>query len=146
MSMFRTAAAVSIVALLSACASGPKMSEVQSSIPALKQDEGRVYFYRSGSMVGAAIQPNIVLNGEVIGVSKPGGFFFVDRAPGAMQVSTSTEVEKKLSFTLNAGEVRYVKTVIGFGIVAGRVYPELVDKAVGEKEIQDASYTGKPLK
>jgi hypothetical protein len=144
--MFRTAAAVSIVALLSACASGPKMSEVQSSIPALKQDEGRVYFYRSGSMVGAAIQPNIVLNGEVIGVSKPGGFFFVDRAPGAMQVSTSTEVEKKLSFTLNAGEVRYVKTVIGFGIVAGRVYPELVDKAVGEKEIQDASYTGKPLK
>jgi hypothetical protein len=144
--MFRTAAAVSIVALLSACASGPKMSEVQSSIPALKQDEGRVYFYRSGSMVGAAIQPNIVLNGEVIGVSKPGGFFFVDRAPGAMQVSTSTEVEKKLSFTLNAGEVRYVKTVIGFGIVAGRAYPELVDKAVGEKEIQDASYTGKPLK
>lgn len=144
--MFRTAAAVSIVALLSACASGPKMSEVQSSIPALKQDEGRVYFYRSGSMVGAAIQPNIVLNGEVIGVSKPGGFFFVDRAPGAMQVSTSTEVEKKLSFTLNAGEVRYVKTVIGFGIVAGRVYPELVDRAVGEKEIQDASYTGKPLK
>lgn len=144
--MFRTAAAVSIFALLSACASGPKMSEVQSSIPALKQGEGRVYFYRSGSMVGAAIQPNIVLNGEVVGVSKPGGFFFVDRAPGAMQVSTSTEVEKKLSFTLNAGEVRYVKTVIGFGIVAGRVYPELVDKAVGEKEIQDASYTGKPLK
>ena len=105
-----------------------------------------MYFYRSVIIVGAAIHPNIVLNGEVVGVSKPGGFFFVDRSPGAMQVSTSTEVEKKLSFTLNAGEVRYVKTVIGFGIVAGRVYPELVDKAVGEKEIQDASYTGKPLK
>lgn len=146
MSILRIAAAGAMVALLSACASGPKMSEVQSSIPTLKPGEGRVYFYRSGSMMGAAIQPNIMLNGKVVGTSKPGGFFFVDEAPGAKEVSTSTEVEKKLTFTLNAGEVRYVKTVIGFGIVAGRVYPELVDKTIGEKEIQDASYIGTPLK
>jgi hypothetical protein len=61
-------------------------------------------------------------------------------------VATSTEVEKKLTFTLGAGETRYVKTTISFGIVAGRVQPELVDKAVGEKEILDTSYIGKPLR
>ena len=97
-------------------------------------------------MMGAAIQPSILLNGAVVGDSQPGGFFFVDQAPGAKEVSTSTEVEKKLTFTLELGQTRYVRTVIGFGIVAGRVYPELVDNATGEKEVAEASYIGKPLK
>jgi hypothetical protein len=131
--------------LLVACASGPKLAEMQSSIPVLKADQGRVYFYRSSSMFGAAIQPSISLNGTVVGTSKPGGFFFVDRAPGAMEVSTSTEVEKKLTFTLDAGQTRYVRTTIGFGILAGRVYPELVDNTTGVKELSESSYIGEPL-
>ena len=43
--------------LVSACASGPKHAEVSSSIPLLRADQGRIYFYRSSSMLGAAIQP-----------------------------------------------------------------------------------------
>jgi len=112
MSVFRLAAVVCSAAVLTACASGPKMAEVQSSIPALKAGQGRIYFYRSNSMMGAAIQPAIKVNGEEVGSSKPGGFFFVDQAPGPKEVTTSTEVEKKLTFTLGAGDVRYVKTTI----------------------------------
>lgn len=145
MSIARLCAALSLSVLLSACASGPKLAEVQASIPNLKSDQGRIYFYRSSSIVGAAIQPSINLNGAVVGDSKPGGFFFVDQAPGPKEVSTTTEVEKKLTFTLEAGQTRYVKTTIGFGVVAGRVYPELVDNATGEKELQETSYIGKPL-
>ena len=100
--------------------------------------------YRSGSMMGAAIQPNVVINGKVAGESKPGGFF-VDLPPGAVEVSTSTEVEKKLSLTLDAGQTRYVRTAVGFGLMVGRVYPELVDNNVGAKEIAETSYIGKPL-
>jgi Protein of unknown function (DUF2846) len=132
-------------ALLTACASGPKMMEVQSSIPALQANEGRVFFYRSGSMMGAAIQPNILVNGKVAGESKPGGFFFVTSAPGPMEVAVSTEVEKKLTFTLEAGQTRYVRTKIGFGVIAGRVYPELVDPAEATKELAETSYIGTPL-
>lgn len=146
MKYFRVCAALFLSILVSACASGPKFSEIQTTIPALKADQGRVYFYRSSSMLGAAIQPSILLNGAVVGDSQPGGFFFVDHAPGAKEVSISTEVEKKLTFTLEPGQTRYVKTVIGFGVIAGRVYPELVDSATGEKEILDAGYIGKPLK
>ncbi len=132
--------------LLSACATGPKMAEVKSDIPTLGTDKGRVYFYRSGSMFGAALQPSIVMNGTVVGDSKPGGFFFVDRAPGPVEVATATEVEKKSTFTLEAQQVRYVRTTVGFGIMVGRVYPELVDNETGVKEIEDASYIGQPLR
>lgn len=145
MTLARIATVASFAILLSACASGPKLAEMQSSIPALKSDQGRIYFFRSSNMIGAGIQPNVMLNGEVVGVSKPGGFFFVDHAPGAKQVTTTSEVEKKLTFNLNAGEIRYVKTSVGLGMIVYRVYPELVDKAVGEKDVAELSYIGKPL-
>jgi hypothetical protein len=143
--MTRRFAAVAIVALLSACASGPKLSEMKSSIPAVKAGEGRIYFYRSGSMLGAGIQPNILVNGQVVGESKPGGFFFVDLPPGAIQISTSTEVERKLSLTLDAGQTRYVRTSVGMGVIVYRVYPELVDEAEGAKALAELSYIGRPL-
>ncbi|CAG1013917.1 hypothetical protein BURC_00555 [Burkholderiaceae bacterium] len=136
---------LAMVALLTACASGPKHAEVASSIPGLKPDEGRVYVYRSNSMLGAAIQPKVIINGKAVGESKPGGFFFVDLAPGPVEVSTSTEVEKKLTFKLDPGQVRYVRTSIGFGVMVGRVYPELVDNAAGAKEVAETSYIGTPL-
>ena len=91
---------VALSILLSACATGPKLAEIKSNIPLLSSDKGRIYFYRSSSMVGSAIQPSILLNGKVVGTSKPGGFFFVDEIPGPIEVATTTEVEKKLTFTL----------------------------------------------
>src|ERR1700686_5101650 len=98
--MLRAVDAFSILAagmLLAACASGPKYSDVKSSIPPLSSDQGRVYFYRSNSMMGSAIQPSIMLNGEKVGDSKPGGFFYVDRPPGNYEVVCGTEVERKAS-------------------------------------------------
>jgi hypothetical protein len=141
----RRLAIVAMAALLAACASGPKHAEIQSSIPSVKAGEGRLYVYRESSMLGAAIQPSVLVNGKVVGQSKPGGFFFVDLPPGPVEVSTSTEVEKKLSLTLDAGQTRYVRTVIGFGLLVGRVYPELVDNAAGAKAVADTSYIGAPL-
>lgn len=133
---------LSLAVVLTGCASGVKHKDMQSSIPALQSDKGRVYFYRSASMFGAAIQPNILLDGKVVGESKPGGFFFVDSNAGNHEVSTSTEVEKKLTFTLDKGEVKYVKTSVSFGVLAGRIIPELVSAAEAEKELSDLSFTG----
>jgi len=142
-SQFVVAAVLALV--LAGCASGPKLSEVSSSIPPLRVDEGRVFFYRSNSMLGAAIQPTVYMDGKEVGSSKPGGFFFVDAKPGNHEVATSTEVEKKLTFTLERGQTRYVRTTISMGILAGRVQPELVDEAEGRKELAEMSYIGKPL-
>jgi hypothetical protein len=143
-SLYRFALMI-VVALLAACASGPKHADVVASIPGLKADQGRVYVYRSNSMVGAAVQPKVVINGQPLGESKPGGFFFVDLPVGPVEVATSTEVEKKLTFVLAAGQTRYVRTAIGMGLLVGRVYPELVDNAEGSKAVAESSYVGAPL-
>lgn len=117
------------------CASsGPKFAEIKETLPALDTDKGRIYFYRDASIVGSAVQPEIRLNGEAVGVSQPGGFFFVDRLPGNFEVSTTTEVENKIQFSLTAGQTRYVRTHVSMGILIGRAYPVLIDadQAIGD--------------
>jgi len=136
---------IALAIVLGGCASGVKHKDMASSIPTLEADKGRIYFYRSASMMGAAIQPSIKLDGVQVGESKPGGFFFVDSAAGNHEVMCSTEVDKKLTFTLAKGEVKYVKTSISFGVLVGRVIPELVSSKEAQKELPELSFTGIPL-
>jgi hypothetical protein len=133
---------VSFVILgLTACATGPKFSEMSSTIGQIKPDKGRVYIYRKTAL-GAAIQPKVKLNGKEIGKAVPKGFFYVDLAPGQYVIETSTEVDRRLSFELEKGQTKYVRLNISMGFFAGHVYPELVESSVGEKEIQDCGYIG----
>lgn len=142
--VLKLAAAAACAVVLSGCATGVKYQEMASTIPALKPDAGRVYFLRSSSMMGAAIQPDIRLDGTVVGESKPGGFFFVDTQPGTHLASASTETEKSLSFSLAAGETKYVRSSIGFGLVAGRVVLDLETPEKAKAELPELGYTGKP--
>src|SRR4029077_4209650 len=100
-----------------------------------------IYFYRT-SVFGAAVQPEVKLNGEVVGKAVPQGFFYADRPPGDYTVTTATEVEKKLTFMLDAGQVRYVRLAISMGVFVGHVYGELVDEPVAVNEMESTSYTG----
>jgi hypothetical protein len=93
-------------------------------------------------MFGAGIQPDVMLNGARVGDSTPGGFFFIDRPAGNFEVLLSTEVERKVTFTLAPKEERYVRMTVGLGVIVYRVYPELVDPAEALKEIVELSYTG----
>ena len=130
-----------VVALLSGCASGPKFSKVSNSIPALPSDQGRIFVYRKTSF-GAAVQPAVLLNKEPIGTAKPKGCFYVDRSPGNYQISTSTEVKRTLSMTLEKGETRYVRLNVSMGFWIGHVFPELIEPHQGEKEIQSCHFLG----
>ena len=130
-------------ALLGACATtGPKFAEFSPQMSAVSPDLGRIYLYRA-TILGAAIQPEVKLNGNVIGKAVPNGFFYVDEVPGNYEIVTSTEVDRKLSLTLDAGQTRYVRLNISLGFFVGHVYPELVDLDVGQKEIHDCRYIGK---
>lgn len=137
------ALAIVVVALmLSACAtSGPKFSEMGATMTAAQPDMGRIYFYRT-TVLGAAVQPEVRLNGEKVGKAVPNGFLYVDRPAGNYQVVTETEVEKKLTFTLDAGQVRYVRLDISMGFWVGHVYGELIDEDKAKSEIAGTRYIG----
>ncbi|MNV73415.1 hypothetical protein D3C71_1665630 [compost metagenome] len=132
--------------LMAGCASGVKHSEMASSIPSLKSGEGRVYFLRSASMFGAAVQPDLRLNNEVVGESKPGGFFFVDRPAGKYVASAATETEKTLSFVLDSGETKYVRSSPSMGLMVGRVVLELKTPEKAKEDLASLSYTGDQVK
>jgi len=130
-----------LAAALAGCASGPKYSEIKGSIPALNPDQGRIYFYRP-SAIGAAIQPNILLNGTVVGEMVPQGFFFVDRSPGSYLASARTESETTVQIPLAANETRYVRGSISLGIFVGRPNLVLVDAKDALIELVDLGYAG----
>jgi hypothetical protein len=143
--LFRALIAASAVALLATgCASGPEFKDVASSIPTIKEAQGRIYFYRSGTMFGAAIQPEIHLNDQVVGKSRPGGFFYVDEPAGDYVVSTTTETTKTLSFHLDAGETKFVKTSIGLGVLVGHIVPSLESADDANRHLEGLHYTGEP--
>lgn len=132
-----------IAAILGGCAAGgAKYQEVASSMATLKPGEGRIYFFRSSSFVGAAIQPEIRLNGKVVGMSKPGGFFYVDRPAGTYTAATSTETEKSASFALQPGETKYLRTSPSIGLLIGRIVIEIESPEKAKAELPSLSYTG----
>jgi hypothetical protein len=131
--------------LLFGCATGAKYSTVASTFPSLAAQKGRIYFYRP-SALGAAVQPDIKLNGEKVGSAKPHGFYFVDRDPGSYEVTATTETEKKLTFVLEPGQERYVRLKVQMGIMVGRIVPELVDRSEAEGELKELSYITESLK
>jgi len=139
----RIATVALLAGILAGCATGPKYEEVRSGFAPLPAAQGRIFFYRSGNPIGSGIQPSVMLNSEKVGDSQPGGFFFVDRAPGNYEVNLTTEVERKLTFTLESGQEQYVRMSVGLGVLVYRVYPELVDKKTGEEELKGLSYIGK---
>lgn len=126
--------------VLAGCATGPKYSEMKSTIPVLRSDQGRVFVYRDSSF-GAAITPSVAINGQIVGVSRANGFFYADLPAGNYRMSAETEVERSLTFTLAAREVRYVRASISFGLIAGRINFDLVNQAAGEEALQGLAYS-----
>lgn len=120
---------------------GPTFQQVNAAEPTLKAGEGRVYFFRPPSMIGVAVHPSIKLNGEVVGDSRPGGFFYVDRPAGRYVASVSTETEKTLSFTLEAGETKYVRGSVSMGLFVGRVILELEQPDKARADLQTLRQT-----
>lgn len=138
----RVGVLAAVALLLAGCANGMKYNEMASSLPTLKQDQGRIFFFRSRSILGVELQPHIRLNGDAVGQSRPGGFFYVDRPAGQYMATVSTETQKTLSLTLSPGEVKYVRSSVGMGIVVGRILLELEDPGKAKAELKKLRFTG----
>jgi hypothetical protein len=136
---FRLAGISILLMVLIACASGAPFTELNPSLTPEAPKTGRIFFYRP-SGVGAAVIPDVVLNGETVGKAVGQGFFYIDRPPGEYTVVTSTEVKRKASFVLEESQTRYIRFQISIGFFVGHVYGELVDEAEALPEIQKCKF------
>lgn len=55
-------------------------------------------------------------------------------------MSTATETEKTLSFALDAGETKYVRTSPSLALLVGRVVPELETPEKAQAELPSLSF------
>ena len=132
-----------LLPLVAACAtSGPTFQTAHVSEPPVAQDHARIYFYRLGNFMGAAVQPAIKVNGVKVGEAVPGGYFFVDEPAGTYEISTSTEAKEAITTTVKPGEARYVRFDITMGLFIGHVAPTLVWPDQGASEIAGLHYIG----
>jgi hypothetical protein len=90
----------------------PFFPEVASTIPPVPPDRGRIYFYRDDEPYESLSRPYLYLNGEVAGVSIPGGVFYRDVPPGMYTIATWTQgdfPDGSKTAALRPGDTFYVK-------------------------------------
>jgi hypothetical protein len=141
---FISLAAIAAMALLTGCTSvsGTRFAQQEAGMPKLSADQGRVYFYRVDALTGGGMTAPVKLDGIVVGDSLPGGYFYVDAAPGKHEVSAATRVTRKLNFVLEAGETKYLRTRAQFEEKVGRIVPELVSAEEARRELPALNFTG----
>lgn len=127
------------ISFLVSCASGVPFTQLNPNLIPENPENGRVFFYRP-SALGAAVQPQIMVNGQSVGNAIPHGFFYLDLPPGDYEVVTSTEVKRKVSFVLESGQTRYIRFNISIGFFVGHVYGELVDQEDAMQQIEKCKY------
>lgn len=116
----------------------------------LAEGRGRIYFYRLGNLWGAMLYPKVRLDGEVVGKTIAGRYFFKDVDPGTHEITIKTEVARKLTLPVAAGETRYVKVSVGMGWLIGRFRLEAIAFETAREEVRnlmlledDASLAGR---
>jgi hypothetical protein len=134
------------MALMALClvgcgATGPRYSEMAKNLPALKEDQGRVFFYRN-SVLGAAVQPDVRIGGAVVGTSQPNSFFYVDRPAGIYQASARTEVENTISLKVQPQKEIFVQMGIQMGLFVGHPTFSQVTESQGKGDMQTLAYGG----
>ena len=105
--------------------SGATYQEMRDSAATLASGTGRIYFYRP-SQIGSAIQPDVNLDGSVVGTAISHGFVYVDTLPGTHEVVLNSEITDKTHVQASRG--RDVQCPDRIGV---RHYPRSVLQPAG---------------
>ncbi|WP_372881390.1 DUF2846 domain-containing protein [Psychromonas sp.] len=134
-------ATVLTATFLSGCSSVPMESrELTKSVQSFNTpsvDNSGIYVYRKDTFVGAALKKDILIDGECIGETAKGVFFYRE-VPGNRDHVVSTESEfsnNDLTIHTESGELYFVEQYIKMGVFVGGAGIKQVDRKVGEKEV-----------
>jgi len=137
-----------VSACLAGCASGPTGGVALTDN--VKPGATRLVIYRT-STLGFAVQPNYLIDGQVIGGSQPAGFVVCDLAPGRHEVADnnlplSTNLfghgSEKVSIDLRAGSTAYLSADPQVGIVTpGQITLVQVTENQGRTDVANLRQT-----
>ncbi|WP_274058954.1 DUF2846 domain-containing protein [Vibrio parahaemolyticus] len=126
---------------LSGCASVPTVDSTISnevkSFEAPQEGNSGIYIYREDTFVGAALKKYVYVDGECIGETAPGIFFYHEvEGNKEHQVSTESEFsESHLTIYTEEGRNYFVNQYIKMGVFVGGAGVELVDENKGKAEV-----------
>ena len=101
-----------------------------TEIPAPPEGSGQVIFWRSGTMMGAAMGCGVNIGKERISALGAGRYFVLNTGPGAYEFNAKSEAKDVLNLEFDAGGVHVVKCTIRMGIMGGR--PNLAPSTIEE--------------
>lgn len=139
-SSFKKYMYIPVFLAITACATGAKMSESPAANEAIADGKSRIVFYRT-SILGAAIQPIVHVDGVDTARCAPNGVFTVDVVPGKHILSATTQGEHTSYVSTEAGQTTYVKCEVGFGLIY-QISLREVDAVKGKSETEKLSFSG----
>ena len=97
-----------------------------------------VHFYRTKSIFGAAIKPNLLMKGnpKPIATIKRNWKKTITMPAGSYAFTATTEATNTLQLQVEAGKEYYVKCAIGLGLLVGRMNFTLMDAATAEQKMK----------
>lgn len=89
-------------------------------IPPPPAGKGQIVFYRTGTIMGAAMGCSVNENGQKISSLGAGRYFILVTEPGRHEYTVKSEAKDVLALQVEADETQYAMCKIKMGIMAGR--------------------------
>jgi len=136
--------ALASFAFLAGCSTpvGTNYTAMSVSLPAIKPGEGRIFFYTPSVRFGGDVQPELKLNGTLLGFAVPSGFFYVDRPAGRYEATGKFAADGRIEIPLAAGESRYVRAFAPSAFSVNAVHFLLVPATEGQADMAGLVYSG----
>jgi hypothetical protein len=89
-------------------------------IPAPPAGKGQIVFYRTGTIMGAAMGCAVNESGQKISSLGAGRYFILVTTPGRHEYMVKSEAKDVLALEVDADETQYAMCKIKMGVMAGR--------------------------
>ena len=132
-----------VASLFVGCASVPKadqqLSQSVKELTAPQEGKAGLYVYRSNNIVGSALKKDIWVDGECLGETARGIFFYKE-VEGNTNHTVSTESEfspNHLKVETQSGKNYFIQQYIKPGVFVGGAALKLVDDIQGKKAVSE---------
>ncbi|MBU3008624.1 DUF2846 domain-containing protein [Cobetia amphilecti] len=143
MQLYKLSSAVFLFSVMTGCASVNMASQQESieakAFDAPDQNMAGIYIYRSNSMYAASLKKDIWIQGECVGESARGVFFY-EQVPGGKSYEIATESgfsPNTLTINVESGVNYYIEQYMKYGLFVAGANLRLVGSEEGMAEISD---------